>query len=474
VRRNAWLDSKRFQKSFPGVSNGTLYFAFASTFFYFLALFPSRNHWDTVAIMELSRRNESSNQWTAVYFRLLELFSLKGTQPYIPAFLGIAMLAYAVLFFVFSIPLKPRILNLVSKTFLISPYVGVFGMTLTHELQSTTGMLLMLGVVFRKANKIQISQKHETIIILLGFTLFSTVYIGFFVGFFFCVVLKLLNYHRVLFLTFLQLVITLITFLGSPILGVTDLGRSMRYQSLVGDIKCITQHPNSKISNEQWRLLQKFGSKIEWTTPSTCAYADKYFAGPSINKNPREFVGIWLSLVKNNPQLALEARIQRSAIGLPPLFFTKPQNSIEIDYLSPAGNNSRDDLLIWSPLFKTSNDDPYQLREFPRPEFLFPLEALAILPAQIMMRNSSLWGWGGLWMSLAFILMLVTCKNEVRKQLILFIPLISVSMALFLVCPISDPRYAMPITIPSILITLAYGSQLILKMRKVITGQGLS
>jgi hypothetical protein len=194
------------------------------------------------------------------------------------------------------------------------------------------------------------------------------------------------------------------------------------------------------------------GTREEWTSPSTCAYTQVYFAFPWVEKNQISTMKLWLKLLSQNPQIAIEARIQRAANALPPLLFTAPQAAMEVDYLKPVGLNAQDDLLIWSPLFKTSNDDEYQRLKFQNFKFMGSLEAVAILPAHLLNRNSSLWGWAGLWMSVAVLLMYLYGPFRLRKLGPIFLPQIFTCISLVLFSPISDPRYSMNVTLTSLVI----------------------
>ena len=450
--RKQYVPGLKINYFFPLINKGTYSTAVFSVLFYFSSLYPSRNHWDTVRILELSRSDESSDQWTAIYFRFLELLSFGGKFGMVPAVFGLICLVLALLFFISSFNCEVRTLNVVARIFLLSPFIGVFGMTLTHEVQSTTGTLLLSGILMRKARK-DISDKFEyKLLILFSAVMLSMIHTGIFVFFGFLVTFFIIQRNNLVFLGFTSFGLLLFTLFGHQVLGVTEQGKALRYQSFLGDIKCITQHPDANINPADWNLLLLSGTREEWTSPSTCAYSQVYFAFPWVEKNQISTMKLWLKLASQNPQLAIEARIQRSANALPPLLFTAPQAAIEVDYLKPVGLNAQDDLLIWSPLFKTSNDDKYQRLKFQNFKFMESLEAVAILPAHLLNRNSSLWGWAGLWLSVAILLMYLCGPFRLRKLGLIFLPQIFTCISLVMFSPISDPRYSMNVTLTSLVI----------------------
>jgi hypothetical protein len=453
------IDSKRdskiiagFQRQFPGINRSSLVVANVSAIFYFLALFPSRNHWDTARILELARDDKSSDQWTAIYFRFLQALSFGGEFGMLPAIFGLFCLVLAFLFFVTSFHFRGRTINVVAKAFLLSPFIGVFGMTLTHEVQSTTGTLILSGLLIRIARTNNTNLANYKYHIVLSLILLSMIHTGIFIFLGFAVAYVLLAKRDLVFIIIAFCGLLLITLFGHQILGVSEQSKALRYQSFLGDIKCVVQHPDANISPADWNLLLLSGTREEWTSPSTCAYSQVYFAFPWVEKNQISTMKLWLKLASQNPQLAIEARIQRAANALPPLLFTAPQAAIEINYLKPVGLNAQDDLLIWSPLFKTSNDDEYQRLKFQNFKFMESLEAVAILPAHLLHRNSSLWGWAGLWLSVAVLLMYLCGPFRLRILGLIFLPQIFTCISLVLFSPISDPRYSMNVTLTSLVI----------------------
>ena len=459
------IDS-RMRNIFPSINRGTYLISLCSAVFYFFALYPSRNHWDTVEILKLARNGKSSDQWTAIYFRFLEFLSIGGVNASVPAFFGLVGLILAFMFFVSSFKLTANRINLVTRLFLLTPFIGIFGMTLTHEVQSTTGSLLLLGILVRKQNFDNQGFVESRALILLGCLLLSMVHIGIFIFLGFAMSYLIVSGRNLLFLFLTCSAMAIMTLFGHQLFKVEVQSEALRYQSFLGDIKCITQHPDSVISEEDWAVLLKSGTKTEWTDKSTCAYSQVYFAFPWVEKNQKDTLKLWLKLTAQNPQLSLEARLQRSANVLPPFLFVAPQQSMKVNALEPVGLNTQDDLLVWSPLFKTSNDDPYQKMNLNKPKFIDYMEAVVILPGHLLNRNSAVWGWAGLWLTLAALLLYLVGPYRIKEIFIILSPLVFTCVSLFLFSPISDPRYSMNITIPSIGASLLYFPELFQKIRQ--------
>jgi len=451
----------------PGINQLTLFVASFSIFFFSVALYPSRNHWDTAKILEFAREGKSADQWTASYFRFLEALSFGGRFGMIPAILGLIFLVLASLFFISSFSYKKAPINVLARVFLLTPFIGVFGMTLTHEVQSTTGVLILIGILIRKLQSDYFSFQEYRFLILFSALMLSMIHTGIFIFFGFIVAYSIIVKRNLVFLIVTGFVLFLVTLFGHSILGVSEQSKALRYQSFLGDIKCITQHPDAKISFFDWKVLQQSGSREEWISPTTCAYSQVYFAFPWVERNQFSTLKLWFKLSRQNPQLAVEARIQRAANVLPPLIFTAPQNAIAIDYLEPVGITVQDDLLVWSPLFKTSNDDAYQRMRFPKVNVMKYMEAVAILPAHLLNRNSSLWGWAGLWLSVAILLLFLSNSFKLREILVVFLPQIFTCVSLIMFSPISDPRYSMSVTLPSIVISALFLPEVFKKIRKL-------
>ena len=421
---------------------------------YFVALFPSRNHWDTVEILRLARNGQSIDQWTALYFRYLQIISAGGHLAFLPSAIGLIGLVFGCVYFVESLPLSKATKRIATLISVGSPFVGVFGMTLTHEVQTVTGTLILSGILLRKFS----NSEEEINKVLVGFAIIYCLmtFVGLLIvfGFF----LALTRKHNMLRNSFVYILIFLFSFMSGSLLFVDKVNPATNFQSFLGDVKCIVQHPDAVISEIQWNELEKLGPKEKWLEARTCSSTAEavMFVAPNFPGKEVDFLKLWAQLVKQNPQIALQARIQRSAMALPPPFFQSQPNFSSKDYLEPVGTGTQDDLQQWSPLFKTSNDDPYQLEHLRPPSFLKPLEFIALLPAFILNSQSWLWGWGGLWIVVFAIILLTRTRMRLSDISRVLLPHFMTIVGLFVGSPVSDPRYAMSLTVVGIFTSIAF------------------
>lgn len=431
--------------------------------FYSVALFPSRNHLDTVTAMSLARSGESLDQWTAAYFRFLQLTTLGGRFPFISAILGLVLLTLATRYFIYSFELPKRTKSLAFLVCSASPFVGVFGMTLTHEVQTVTGTLALSGILIRRAYNP--TQRLNPILILLSMFLSVMTFVGALicVGF----LLAIMNWKNKIKVAGAMTLVALFAMFSSDLLRVTRMESVTGLQSVLGDIKCVAQHPDSVITPSQWQLLESFGEREMWVRPTTCSNTsmDVLFVVPNSSGRELEILKLWAQVARQNPQITLQARFQRAAMALPPPFFQSQPNYSSRNFLEPVGLGTRDDLQQWSPIFKTSNDDPYQKEKFFAPSFAKPLEYIALLPAFIINSQSWFWGWGGFWI-IVFIGILIWRTELTYGSIIrIILPHLFTIIGLVIGSPVSDPRYAMTLTSVGLFTTIAYLSRFLINRK---------
>jgi hypothetical protein len=168
-----------------------------------------------------------------------------------------------------------------------------------------------------------------------------------------------------------------------------------------------------------------------------------------------ETVKTWMSPVTRNPQLNLVAHLQRSSMALLPLFFRGQPNMIPTNDLEPARPELSVELHQWSEVFKTSLDNENLKAD--RPRLVQLLEPLPLLVAFVFNQNSQFWGWGGLWLLLpAICLVLRRREGSSAAELSTLIPLFVLSLFLFVMSPASASRYVMPQILFGIVLTTKY------------------
>jgi hypothetical protein len=426
--------------------------AAAPSIVYFYGLFPGRIYSDSASLIELMRSGQSSDQWSALYFRYLQMLTVNGRFLFIAAVVNLLFLTFSVFQLIKSLRIDERIKK---TTFLIlawSPFVGVFGMTVGRDTVATSGILLLTSQLIRFSEGKSLNSWSQKIIFSISLILASMSI----VGSVFLLALSLILFfksRRLVGATIFILVIFNLTLMTTA-LQVTHYPEKLYLANVLGDMKCIAQHPDAVISEIQWEELSKLGAVDLWKEPKSCWLADySYFALKSASLNSEDTLSLWKNLFMQNPQISIISRIQRSSVALPPILFNPPPNMISMDYSQPVGLGTQDDLQKFSELLKTSVDSKY-FRESDLPLQAL-LQSLLLFITLILNQNSQLWGWAGLWLSACLLIgRRLTVLPRVEFALAL-LPIISTHFLLILASPAPNPRYLMASTLIGIVVVVA-------------------
>ncbi len=418
---------------------------------YGYGLFPGRIYKDSATMFQLMSEGRSTDQWNALYFWFISVTSNKGQFPFLSALICAALFYISLFLFVDALPTQEENKRKTLLVIVVTPFVGVFGFTIGHDVTATSGILLLLRALFvMKKSKLQ---KNELFIVALGVVLSSTSILGCAAVFGFSVVLFFRNRKLI---SILSLSICAALTLGSASLFSIERSESdLSIAAVLGDLKCIAQHPDSKIEEKDWESLIELAPKDLWLEPMSCTVADNaFFALENASRSKSKVLETWISLARNNPQIMLQARIHRASNALPPIFFRSPPNMFDTSYSNPVGAVAASDLQIAPDLFKTSVDLPInELNELPNQRIL---ETTVLLPTFFLNQRSDLWGWGGFWLTLTFLLIIVRFRNAARPQLVNLIPLVCVHLTLILFSPSPSPRYVFASILVGIVFSLNF------------------
>lgn len=438
-----------------GVSSNPLLVWIFASLSYWIPLYPARFGKDTQDIIEALQEGATTSQWTALYFRFFQVISLNGSQTGLASLVSLAVYAFSIEFFLREFTKSSKALNIVRLCFAFSPFFGVFGMTLDHQLFSTSGLLNLLTIL-----RISISDKPHGLLahsphLFRFWILFSLLLAQMtFQGVVICVIFVLLYYRKfaIFFLTGL-----IIFFLASPsILRVSSASLAdLRMIPILGDIKCVVQHPQVELTTKELLILETLSPIESWKSQKSCILADNaFFALKGSSRYSREVASLWFSLSQRYPQLVLQAHLQRSSVALPPPFFRGQPNMMPTNDLVAAGRDTSVELQQWSELFKTSIDNEDLKSD--KPLLIHLLEPIPLLLVFIFNQNSQFWGWGGMWFSVVVLLCFVRYKRIPRAEGFTIIFFATLSLVLFLISPASSPRYVMLQIILGIIYVLNY------------------
>jgi hypothetical protein len=380
----------------------------------------------------------------------MKVTTFNGTTILLSSLLNVIILQYAVSVLfreIFNDQVWAKRAWIVNST----PFVSLFAITNTHDVLFSAGLLLLCGQLARESKR-----KHEstskTKYMFIGL-LISFSNIGIFIALITLYFLyRIRKSYRLILITIPAVVLLVISLLVPSLAAPTWLGMS----SLLGDVKCAVQNPKNNLDEVTLTRIEQFGSLEEWKKPYTCRSADfAFFSGKEVEKNPKEFVKIWIKVFEEAPYTVMMARIQRASNFLPPLIFRAPSNSFDTNYSNPVGKYAADKSLLISPqiFYPGQPEDNDKLYKMWRNMGMANLiEVPAIVIAFLFNQNSSLLGWTGLWLTAGLIIIRIARKRI--GPAIIAAPLICNHLILILVTPAPEPRYAMSSIIFTLIVTL--------------------
>jgi hypothetical protein len=398
---------------------------------------------------------ESSANWTAHYFRILQVLTLNGRTIALASFLGLVLLALSSYFFIHSLIKPKRIANISFRFICIFPLMPIFGLTVQNNVFAWSGLLLLTADLFNRLNGINFKfGKTKNLLAFFAIFISFTNYTGIacVIGYALALAIKK---HLKAFLY--SSIFAIATALSGTILMVTPSEPALKFLPLLGDLKCIAQDRDSNISNDDWKFLESLGSRESWESSQSCLYADNaIFAYWKAGEFPvSTFVNHWAKICLANPRICLVAHIQRASQALPPPFFTGQPNSTESDYRIPIGENSKRNLQVFNEVvIDAPIAGDFEKQQIP---YFSGLESVVLMSAFVLNQNSKLWGWGGLWLSCFFVYLFITA----RKALIVLMPSVTQLGLLFAASPLPDPRYVFGWIIMGLTVVVALTARVI-------------
>jgi len=431
-----------------------LFLPSAITVFWYLSLFPGRLGADYVAAIRMIQNGISTDWWTASFFWFLKLTSFWGRSIFLASLVGLLVLVISVYWFVYSLPFSEKVLRRTFLFILSTPFIGVFGVTVSHDVFQAAGLLFLTGYELRMINKKQVSSLKYLTIFLSAVLCLSTIQIGPIIVLI-SLTLQIFRNHWRSSLALGALALAII-----PISGIgiqTEFQKHHEFYPFLADLKCIAQHPEARITPTEWKYLLNFASDSAWKNQLSCDDTDSQVNTMNINfegrKLDRVFLINYAKIVSRNPAITVMSHVQRSRGSLPPPFFQGPENQVELDTTKPIGLNTNIALQSGPELLHPSIDEPTMKIHIP---ILKPFEFAAQIPTFLINQASWFWGWGGLWLwpILIFFLLYVRPLTIMKIALGTY-PLVLVHVAMFLIGPDSIGRYYMATIIAGLVILTA-------------------
>lgn len=403
---------------------------------YFLLQFPGRIGADANTAMALMRNGSSTSNWTEIYFWFLKVLTFNGHYIALVSFFGLAV-------FIFSLHYLSNQLWKISTVkspviyyiLMLSPLVGVYGMTVDHNLQATTGNIFLIGLIIKFYDKKMFNNKDYLIAIFAIFlSAMSFIGVAGLLGFFVSLLLVRFPLRK-----FLSLVLISVFFvLGTTLLPAEPRSLGFKYTPMLMDIRCLVPNPNVEISSSDLDFLATLGPIETWKDPVSCIVAESSeFVRASVTpENQSEIIGVWLRLVRDNPRYVLLAHVQRASVALPPGISVPQPNGYETNLVLPFGSNTP----RWLHTFDGVLDDSrYQTEKIQKqPTILAYLQYVVIFPTILLNNFSWFWGWGGLWLLVGSV---VVIRRWGLMGLRFLLPVFMTHAFFFVMSPTPNPRY---------------------------------
>jgi hypothetical protein len=432
--------------------------------FWYFALFPGRLGFDYSLLARMVQTGEETAWWGANYYWIFRFLTFEGTTIFLLSLVGLVLLTFSLYFFIWSLPIK-KVYQLRSMTFVMAtPLYGFFGVTVSHDVFQTCGILLISALLLRlKFDSAFKFSKYISVLSILIVCLL-TVHTGIIIILYLLIVLFI---HKERGLAVFAIMLTTLIYLFSNLTiqepskyseffsGTADSNKEFLVRTMLIDLKCIVQHPMAIVTNEEWEVLESISSKENWLKQTTCSSPDAMAEPLMLEKNDyvldKELIFTFFSVVSRSPALLFVSHIQRSSVALPPPFFLPPSNQIPWDPGIPLGTGTNVALQSGPEVLHPSIDEPTLAKKI---SYLAPLEAVAQTAALIINQASWFWGWGGLWLWAIYIFLTLRMRvNNFKDCVILTAPTIILHLSIFAIGPSSLPRYVMATVFQGIIFT---------------------
>jgi hypothetical protein len=421
--------------------------------FWYMALFPGRLGYDYALLAQMVQKGESTAWWGANFYWMFRFFTFDGRSLFLLSLIGLTTLTFALYFFIWSLPIGQEYRRRTLTAIMVTPIYGFFGVTVSHDVFQTSGILLISALLLRwRFGRLSSFHQYIPVMIFSIFCLLTT-HTGIVIVLFLLFFVFFNNERKV---ALLLLVFTTSIYLVSG-LGINEPSEFSEFRGKVPDaknaltvlilvdLKCIAQHPDALITAREWGVLERYSPKARWLSQTTCSNPDA-MAGPlaldestlEINK---ELVQTFFSIVSRSPAIPFVSHIQRSAVALPPPFFLPPANQIPWDSRIPLGSGTNVALQSGPGLLHPSIDEPSLAKEL---SVLAPLEVIAQTMALIINQASWFWGWGGLWLWPMYLCLILRLGiKRLSDCIVITAPTLILHLSIFVVGPSSLPRYVM-------------------------------
>ncbi len=443
--------------------NKWIRYSIGITIFWYVSLYPGRLDSDGSSALLMLAEGTSTNWWTATYFWFLKITTLNGSIIALTSFILLISLYYSLYYFIWSLPLTSSRKSLTLFIICLTPLYGNFGVNISHDVFTCSGILLLTGYLIRLIQNNDFPPPQHSGLILATFFLSNSLTgIGILVVF--CCVLVILfhNYFAVI----------LVSLMGSAIFLSTNVSISktsidMSMLPILADIKCVVQHPEVELSKAQKETLFRIEKARTWYSSRTCSSMDAALSDfenlGNAKLERKTILKVYSELAIEYPEIVIQTHLQRASVALPPPFFSAPKNMTDRNTDNPIGMGTNTALQLGSIVVHPSVDlEKFKVDN----KFHRLLEGVALLPGFLINQASWFWGWGGLWLWPIFGYVVFYLQTGLPKmRFIVLTPVITNHLILLVVGPVPSPRYVISTIIIGLIFTVVMTCDLLDKKR---------
>lgn len=382
---------------------------------FWIIFFPGFFSGDSFGAVEMAKTGNLTNSFTASWAIYVRVFSLFGNAIGLLTLLGGLLLVFAVTHFAYAIFHK-KTASITSFIFTLTPLVWGMGNTLWHDIQMTSGMLLITSFLV-KVHKVQSVTRSEIWSqLIFGSILLSFRPNGLPTLLVFSVLFFILTRRSgVIKNLLIAISATVLTSLigANLILGLSPIDNYYAQEWMRNDISCFANSPQGAGFVE--KNIPNVGNTETWRSEAACTFLNKAAISSAEKIQAQEFVpNAWIKLLLEDPLFVLNTHLARNAYLVPLPFYGLPKppflhSTIEF----------QDQGIYW----------------------LFPTLAEEVrAPMRLWNALRSFIAWAGLWSAITLILLVGFKRHELFVPFLMSLSLIGV---LFIFAPIPDGRYAL-------------------------------
>jgi hypothetical protein len=380
-----------------------------------IIFFPGFFSGDSFGAVAMAKSGNLTNSFTASWAIYVRVFSLFGSAIGLLTLLGGLLLVYALTQFAYSI-FKKKTAAVSSFLMTLTPLVWGMGLTLWHDIQMTSGLLLVAAFMVKIHKGEKVSWLDWTLQLILGSFLISFRPNGLPTLIVFAFLFFGLNRSKIILGNLVGAIsaTVIVTLIGANlILGMSPINTYFSQEWMRNDISCFANTPQGKGFVE--RTIPRIGNTDKWRSDAACTFLNQAEITSEEKAQAQKYVpGAWIELVKQEPFFVLNTHLKRNAYLVP----------LPIDGLP-------------KPPFLHSTIE----FEDSGIEWVFPsLAEEARTPMRIWNALRGITAWAGLW-GVVTLILLLACKR--RELLAPFLMSISLMAVLFVFAPIPDARYAL-------------------------------